>query len=104
MSQQIKKWFILPGDYASPACNKNKAICVSIQKHNTLIINKYQNVHSCMTKVYILIIHHKLSLFLRLHIVVATLHITLLCFRPLSLFLSLAFFPFFLKFMCIPFL
>ncbi len=44
MNQQIKKWFILPGDYASPACNKNKAICVSIQKHNTLIINK--SVHS----------------------------------------------------------
>lgn len=42
MNQQIKKWFILPGDYASPACNKNKAICVSIQKHNTLIINKYR--------------------------------------------------------------
>lgn len=43
MNQQIKKWFILPGDYTSPACNKNKAICVSIQKHNALIINKYQN-------------------------------------------------------------
>ena len=52
MNQQIKKWFILPGDYASPACNKNKAICVSIQKHNTLIINKYQNVHFCHTRVY----------------------------------------------------
>ena len=54
MNQQIKKWFILPGDYASPACSKNKAICVSIQKHNTLIINKYQNVHFCHTRVVLL--------------------------------------------------
>lgn len=49
----------LLGDHALPACNKSKAIRASNLKHNTLIINKQKNVHPCMTKVYILIIHHK---------------------------------------------